>query len=115
MTRISFLLALVLAFAGQAAASEQFTLDNYERMKSSDRQTLGMILGAMYETAVYAQGAIEHPEFCFTPVPIPSAELIAFVDDEVASPTGSLGREYTGNDHVALVLVNALQNQDVCR
>jgi hypothetical protein len=101
--------------ASVAAAGAGVTLADYERMKGEDRAHLEMMLEAMYETAVYAQSSMDHPALCFTPLPIPGADLVAMVDAEVSNPTGKPDRAYVDDDRLALVLVTALKSQDVCR
>lgn len=118
MKRARWVLAfLYLATCASAAAAAGRGLDlaDYERLKREDEATLEMVLEAMYETALYAQASIELPALCVTPLPIPGEELVAMVDDEVASPTGALDRDYGPDDRLAMVLVTALKSQDVCR
>lgn len=108
-------LCLGICASVAAAAGTGLTLADYERMKGEDRAALVVVLEAMYETAVYAQGSLEHPALCFTPLPIPGEELVAMVDAEVSDPTGEPKRDYVGDDRLALILVTALKSQDVCR
>jgi hypothetical protein len=69
----------------------------------------------MYQTAVYAQGALQHPEVCFTPIPLPASTLRAMIGTELSRTENRLGREYIDSDHVGLILVNALRSENVCR
>ena len=97
------------------AAGGGFTLDEYRAMEARSGGELEVILEAMYQTAVYAQAAIEHPAICFSPVPLAGSALRAMVAEELANPSLELGRTYSGDDPAALVLVNALRAGNVCR
>lgn len=114
---VSALLLFFLAFGVSAtlAGEHGFTLDESREMEISAPEHLDMILQAMYQTAVYAQAAIEHPTICFTPVPLSGATLRGMMAAELANPDAALGRAYTGDDYVALVLVNALKAENICR
>ena len=37
------------------------------------------------------------------------------ISDELAEPDAMLGRDYAGDDPLALILVNALRDERVCR
>ena len=116
-TTISLLLTLCLTLnvVPSLAAEQGFTLEEFHAMEQRSSAELDLILPAMYQTAVYAQAAIEHPTICFTPIPISGASLRDMIGTELANPDNALGRPYTGDDHVALVLVNALKAEKVCR
>jgi hypothetical protein len=103
------------AMAPALAAEHGFTLGEYRGMVDRDMETLDLVLVAMYQTAVYAQGALEHPEVCFTPIPLPASTLRAMIGAELGRTENRLGREYIDSDHVGLVLVNALRSENVCR
>jgi hypothetical protein len=116
-TFLSALFILLVALGGNAApaADHGFTLYEFQEMEMRAPEDLDLVLQGMYQTAVYAQAAIEHPTICFTPVPLSGATLRRMIAAELADPDDALDRSYTGDDHVALVLVNALRAENVCR
>lgn len=113
--RILCCLTVMLAANVSLAADNGFTLEKYRGFEAAASSELDLMLQAMYQTAVYAQAAIEHPAICFTPIPIAGAELRAMIAEELATPNSTLDRPYSGDDPVALILVNALKAQKVCR
>ena len=115
LVSLLFISLLLLGGQGARAADGGFTLDEFHAMEMRAPDDLDVILQAMYQTAVYAQAAIEHPTICFTPVPIPGRTLRAMLAAELADPHVELGRAYSGDDPAALVLVNALRSENVCR
>lgn len=102
-------------FGPTHAAGDGLSLDDYRDMEMRAAAELDVILEAMYQTAVYAQAAIEHPTICFSPIPIPGSTLRTMMAAELANPSAALGRAYSGDDPAALVLVNALRAENVCR
>jgi hypothetical protein len=103
------------ALAPALAVDDGFTLGEYRGMADHDVATLDLVLVAMYQTAVYAQGALEHPEVCFTPIPLPASTLKTMIGSELGRTENRLGREYIDSDYVGLILVNALRSENVCR
>lgn len=104
-----------LIWAAPLSAQEWFDLGRYQELKRSDRATLEFVLGAMYEAVFYAQGSVEKPVVCASPVPIPGPRLIALIDREIEAPTNPMHPEYAANDHVAFVLINALKTEGACK
>lgn len=118
MTRITTVFAIFMLAAAPApafAADDGFTLGEYRAMVDGRDASLDRVLVAMYQTAVYAQASIEYSEICFTPLPLPAAELRTMIGFELGRPDNRLGRAYVDTDYVGLILVNALQSEDVCR
>ena len=112
------LVALVLAalvWPTPAPAAEWFDLGQYQDLKRSDRPTLEFVLVAMYETVFYAQGSIGTPVICASPIPIPAPRLIELMDREIDKPTNPIRPDYTDNDHVAFVFMNALKTEGACK
>lgn len=116
-TTLCILLILGIGIIGGSARADDsgFTLEKFHEMESQSPDELDLILPAMYQTAVYAQAAIDHPTICFTPIPLPGESLRGMIAAELANPDNALGRAYAGDDPVALVLVNALKAEQVCR
>lgn len=104
-----------LVWSLPASAQEWFSLERYEALKQSDRPTLEFVLGAMYESVFYAQGSIGQPVICASPIPIPGPRLIELIDGEIAAPTNPMRPDYSGTDHVAFALLNALKTEGACR
>jgi len=115
VSRVLFFLILITSSHAAPAADHGFTLNEYRESEAGESDNLDLILEAMYQTAVYAQAAIEHPAICFTPIPISGANLRSMIAAELTNPDNPLGRAYSGEDPVALVLVNALKAENVCR
>jgi len=113
-TGLVMLCWLALSMAAQASG-RGLTLGDYRSLTQRAPATVEMLLGAMYQTAAYAQASLDHPETCFTPVPLPASELEAMIATELDSPHNSLGRAYVETDPLALILVNALRRENVCR
>jgi len=109
------ILLLVISSQAAPAADHGFTLDDYRRSEAAAPGDVDLILQAMYQTAIYAQAAIEQPTICFTPIPLSGSNLRGMIGAELANPDNPLGRAYSGEDPVALVLVNALKAENVCR
>ena len=107
-------LCLALALARPAAAADWLTLDDYARMKQEDARTLGLVIQGMYEAVTYAQAAITEPSACYSPLPLPVDSLVEMIDREVATPSSTVSR-YQPDDHLALVLVNALRSETLCQ
>ncbi len=114
---LCILMVLCSAIMGGFARADEisFTLDTFREMEAQSPDQLDLILPAMYQTAVYAQAAIDHPTICFTPIPLPGARLREMIAMELSNPDNPLGRVYAGDDPVALILVNALKAEQVCR
>lgn len=113
---ISLLCIVAWSITSDAAANDGvLTLDEYRKLESEASDQLSILLPAMYQTAVYAQAAIDHPTICFTPVPLSGDRLRAMITAEIAEPDAILGRAYAGDDPLALILVNALRDERVCR
>jgi hypothetical protein len=83
-------------------------------MKQDDARTLGLVLVGMYESAIYAQAAVTQPSACYTPLPMPADQLMAMIDKELATPHIETGR-YQPEDHLGLILVNALRAENLCQ
>lgn len=115
ISRVLFFLILIFPGHAAPAAEHGFTLDEYRVSAADVPSDLDLILQAMYQTAVYAQAAIDHPAICFTPIPLSGTNLRGMIAAELANPDNPLGRAYSGEDPVALVLVNALKAENVCR
>ena len=115
--RAGFVAILVAAlfWTAPAAAQEWFDLSGYHKLKRSDRATVELVLGAMYEAVFYAQNSIGTPVICASPRPIPGAQLIEMIDREIRTPTNPTHPQYGDSDHLAFVLVNALKAAGTCR
>lgn len=112
------IVAVILIFMGYAPpvlAAEWFDLGEYRKLEKSDRQTLELILGAMYETVFYAQESVGTTVICATPIPQPGERLMRLVAKEIAHPTNALNSEYGDADHVAFVFMNALKAEGMCK
>lgn len=114
---LCILLMLGIGFVGGTARADDlgFTLRKFHELEAQSPDQLDLILPAMYQTAVYAQAAIDHPTICFTPIPLASESLRGMIAAELANPDNALGRAYASDDPVALILVNALKAEQVCR
>jgi hypothetical protein len=84
-------------------------------MHAEDRASLEFVLGAMREAVFYTQHSIGQPVICATPIPIPGADLVAMIDDELEHPTNPDGGAYTDETQVAFVLLTALKQHEACQ
>ena len=98
-----------------AWSDSQFTLSDYQRLKTSDLKSAQMVLRAMREAVFYSQESKGGTVICASPAQISDDLLIEMFEKEIANPTSTDGHNYEANIPAAFVFVHALKNEGVCK
>jgi hypothetical protein len=109
-------IVLIMNLAVSPAWSDtQFTLSDYQSLKTRDIKSAQLVLRAMREAVFYSQESKGDTVICASPAQISDNLLIEMFEQEIANPTNVDGHNYEANIPAAFVFVHALKNKGVCR